>query len=186
MIKINLRTFSITSFAIVLLGVIAQAFHNYMIAGFLSNFDGTAKTIQAIFLAVFFSLGLLYFGIKAGTVKYIDTVNPEKYVKRYKRIATFFAIFEGFSNVYYWIYKLILFPALGQDYFNPNWQACDWYSAPVAVVFAIAIPVIIRCYAGEILIQVTKDDEKKKHGRPRKQIEKEQMKIPFEDLVNAE
>jgi hypothetical protein len=146
MFRVDPRVFGAVAFSVVCMGVTAQAFHVYMLAGFMSNFTGWAKALQSCFLAVFFSLGLLYFTVKSGAVG--GGV-------KYARVATSLAVFEGFLNAYYWCYKLVLFPALGVDFFSPDWSACDWYSVPAAVAFSVAIPALVRCYAGEVPVELS-------------------------------
>jgi hypothetical protein len=136
------------------LGVTAQAFHIYFLAYKISSFDAGwewARIISSLILALFFSGGLLYYSIKAGA--HVDNVSQ---FMKYQRIATAFAIFEGFNNVFYYVQKLVLDIENTQLLQNPQ-----WFTLIIAIPFAIALPVILKYYAGEIAvkeIQETKEE----------------------------
>lgn len=122
-------------FVLVLTGAVAQSFHTYSISVYLSSFEGYMKVFQALLIAIFFGSGLVYFTIKAS--------NADKVLDKSKflTIANYFAWFEAFINLYYWTNKLVILP---------GFDNADWFSLIPAVPFSIALPVILKAYAGEV------------------------------------
>jgi ABC-type Mn2+/Zn2+ transport system permease subunit len=146
------RAFSISAFVIVTIGILAQGGHFYMIATFLSNFDGVAKVVQSLFLSVFFTFGLFYFTLKSGY--HYKNYNGGNY----QRTTLLFAVFEGVVNLYYWTYKLVLFRAVDDTTMAIDWSRVDWYSYPIAVLFSVAIPFLIYSYSGEIDLKIFENE----------------------------
>jgi hypothetical protein len=147
------KIFSLSALVIVIIGIVAQGGHFYMITTFLNNYSGNAKVIQSLLLSVFFTTGLFYFTMKSG-YHYKNYNNGN-----YKKTTLMFAIFEGFINLYYWTYKLIFFPAINGDTMEINLSKADMYSYPIAVVFSIAIPFLIYSYSGEVDLKLFEKNE---------------------------
>lgn len=139
-------------FLFAFVGVIAQAFHIYFLADQIASFENPIiKAISSTLLAIFFSGGLLYYSIKAGANK--DSVSE---FMKYQKIATAFAVFEGFNNVFYYIQKLILDLDANRLLDEPK-----YYTLIIAIPFAIALPLILKYYAGEIAVKEIQDNEEK-------------------------
>ncbi len=131
-------------FILAVTGAIAQTFHTYFIGFAFSSFSGVAQVIQAVIVAIFFSGGLLFYTVRSG--------NAENYSdkERYNNIATYFMVFEIFINLYYWLDKIIFQPIF---IFHQPWSDVLLYKLIIAIPFSIAIPVILKQYAGEINIR---------------------------------
>lgn len=133
-------------FVFATLGTIAQTFHTYFIAYDFSSFTGVGQIIQAVIVSLFLSGGLLFYTVRTGNAEGYD----EK--SKYNKIATSFMVFETFINLYYWGDKIVFTPWLTSE-------TIEWYRLIIAVPFSIAIPVILKSYAGEISIKEIKDIE---------------------------
>ena len=131
-------------------GMIAQMTHIWLLAYQYSSFEGTGAIIQAWILSTALGGGLLFFTVRAG--------NPERNNnnvtiarERYNKTANAFAVFEAFINLYYWANKIVFIPGFSNGTFDP--VAVQWHQLFIAVPFAIAIPVVLKQYAGEIRLK---------------------------------
>ena len=176
------------AFWFALLGILAQISHNTMTAFELSSFDGTLRIGQAILVASFLSLALLYFILKS------DEDDP---YSKSLNFVSWFAIFEIATNIYYW-FSVIIWKPLHKHYaliervdelkavyknspdlaerilkltFDPlyhfSWGVdVNWANAAIALVFAIALPLTIKAYGGEIrafhedILEESQEDQK--------------------------
>lgn len=134
-----------SGFLFAVAGTIAQTFHTYNVIYDISSIPEPWRTIQAIIVAFFLSGALLYYTVKAGSVG--DGAENYTLRKKYNNTANFFAVFESFINIYYWSNKIILIPLLIE---NQEITPAMWYKMIPAMVFAIAIPVVLKHYAGDI------------------------------------
>jgi hypothetical protein len=145
-----------------LIGATIQGFHTFHIIyegsslntniPLFEDYTLNMKLLQSWLAALFFSIGLLYFTFKAGSVK--------DYLKdKYIRIAKGFALFEAFINVHYWTRNKIYIPYRERVNESLQWfETAEWYDWSILLVFAIALPVIISKYAGVIKIKDNYDD----------------------------
>jgi len=148
---------------LLILGIIIQAWHFYKIVEIISGLS----VVYGIFISIFLSSGLLYWTIRASNNNRKYTINErmskkdKKINDKYKLINIFF-YFEAFSNLYYWLYRLALNDSVlnFSDITDVNWKAIDYTSLPVAIVFSIMIPYLIRSYAGEMKISKNKNNAK--------------------------
>jgi hypothetical protein len=149
------------AFIICLAGVTGQAFHLYHVISYMSDLNGTARVVNSLLWAAFFSFGLIFFALKQGSLKPDETSR----IRKYRRVVNWFIALDAFSNLFYWYYRLVLSPAVLGKYIvdgevvwaNVDWMTFDihriqWPQAIAATVFSIAIPFILKSFAGEIKI----------------------------------
>lgn len=157
------------AFVIVLVGILAQGFHIFHVVRNLSDLQGFAQWANALVWAWFFSFGLAYFTLRAGTV---DKKTDREVYRSYIRKVNWLIIFDVFANLYYWSYKFMLMPAVlskytkdfeandGRIYSDVDWEAVNWLTFDITkiqwpqmiggVVFSFAIPFILKAFAGEV------------------------------------
>ena len=138
-----------TAFIVVILGLFAQSFHFYHVLNLYSNLTDIpflSPEIHSYILAIFLSLGVLYFtrtvGVAEGKVQYDSYMNK----------VNGFAFFEAFVNMYYWTNKFLFEPVQAGE-------SIGWWNLVITLPLAIAIPVVIKTYAGEIKPDVVDDKE---------------------------
>ena len=84
-----------TAFIVILLGVIAQGYHIHHVLYFISDIAGIGRFVQALVLAIFLSVGVLYFSLKLGSC------HGKKIKHKYIVYINWFTVFEAFINLYY-------------------------------------------------------------------------------------
>ena len=139
-------------FLFAICGVIAQTYHTYYLGYDISLIPGIHRVIQGIFMTLLFSGGLIVYTLRAGNAETL----MEK--ERYDDIANYFKYFEIWLNLFYWSYKIIYIS--GWHYADGHrnvesfdWNAPEYFRLIVAIPFAIALPVIIKQFAGEIKLK---------------------------------
>lgn len=148
-------------FLFAFLGMVAQVTHIWLLTYEFSSFEGAGASIQAWVLSSFLGGGLLFFTVRAGNPER-NGENPIVAKTRYTKIANAFAIFEAFINLYYWGNKIVFKPGFAEGNFNSG--LVEWHQLFLAIPLAIAIPVILKQYAGEIRLsestETTKESKK--------------------------
>ena len=173
------------AFIITIVGTIAQAIHTTKLAYDISPLLGYWITIESILIGIFFSIGLVFFTVRAGLIDILEGETPEvkadkmAEISDYYRTAKYFAIFEAFINLFYWIGAIIILPYfknnnLGLMEILQSITVFDWFRLISGCVYAIALPIILRKYAGEIK---PADLEETKEKRLNKRIDELSKKI---------
>lgn len=154
-------------------GTIAQTFHTYNVIYDISSIPEPWKTWQAIIVAFFLSGALLYYTLKSGSTG--EGTESYSLKRKYNNTANFFAVFESFINIYYWSNKIILVPFLEE---HQQITPAMWYKMIPAMVFAIAIPVVLKHYAGDIdLTKLTKEENLQKAVNVKKAVSDLKKKV---------
>jgi cellulose synthase/poly-beta-1,6-N-acetylglucosamine synthase-like glycosyltransferase len=136
----NMLASSEAGFVFAVLGTVSQTAHTWFIAIEFSSFTGITAVLQAAFLSLFLSGGLLFYIIRTGSAV------GEVQKMHYNRIANAFMAMEIFINLYYWMQRLVFVPW----FVDNDYGGVLWYKLIIAVPFAILIPVILKTYGGEI------------------------------------
>jgi len=139
---------------ICLIGTLVQSFHTYSIVYYSSQLEMEwMKHLQAILAGFFFSLGLVMYTFRAGS---ISTKKPDgttdyenkRLQDRYKYYARGFAVFEIFVNIHYWTRYFII------DKLSKNIELTimDYYDWSIALIYSFFLPFFIASYAGHIKV----------------------------------
>lgn len=139
---------------ICLLGTIAQALHTYSIILEASQLQEIwMKNTQAVVVGVFFSLSLVIYTFRAGSVDK-TLVNFKVLENEYKKYANKLFKFEFLINLHYWT-KARIISKLGENISDPTWEKItinDWYSWIITLAISYFLPYMISSYAGHISI----------------------------------
>lgn len=124
-----------------ILGVIVQTLHTFFLSNLITPYNNIIIVIfESILLGLFISGCLLIFTVKAATN---DKIRRRKYLE----IANWFASLEIFINLTYWLGAVIVVPI----YVNNNtWSIYIIYKTIGGIILSIAVPLIIKQFAGEI------------------------------------
>lgn len=164
------------AFLITLVGVMGQAFHIYHVVYMISDLTGWSRSVNAGTWATFFAFGVIFFTLKIGPIRKAanGNINPnytddKKQLQKYITTVNWFVAFEALINIYYWSQRLVFFPGLLNkkeyldadgvldwtkvDWTQFDWTRVEWPSLTITIPMAIAIPMILRAYAGEIRIK---------------------------------
>jgi hypothetical protein len=164
------------AFLVCLVGVFGQSFHIYHVTSNISDLNGVYKVLNSGLWAWFFSFSLMYFSLKLGVLEE-DMV---KKIKKVKRTIGWLVVFDMFANLYYWSYKFILMPGVldqysknlvdkdGSKLTEVDWSIVNWMTFDItkvqwpqmigAVAFSIAIPFLLKAFAGEVRLPAFLDE----------------------------
>ena len=156
------------AFLITIIGTCAQTLHTTKLAYDISPLTGYWIAIESALLGIFFSVGLIFFTIRAGyiTVHELDSdktrANKLAEIQDYYRTAKAFMVFECFINVFYWVGAIIFIPYFKNKELNLSVvSSFSWFKFVSGIIYSIALPVILRKYAGEIRGEVKREELKK-------------------------
>lgn len=129
---------------IILLGTVAQSLHTYNIMVYSSRLTEYWQIhLQATIVALFFSLSLVIYTLRAGNVKEIS-----KQIE-YKNYANVIFIFEFLVNSHYWTRDFIIVK-INQGI---NIAFIDWYDWSITIIYGFFLPYMIKTYAGHIKLE---------------------------------
>lgn len=149
-----------TAFIITIIGTITQTIHTTFLAYGISPLTGYSIVIESALLGLFFSLGLVFFTIKAGFIIIYELDDNKTKAKKQSEIetyldyATYFMYFEMFVNIFYWIAAIIFIPYFKDKNVTlselQNVAIFKWFQLIAGIIFAIALPAILKMFAGQI------------------------------------
>jgi hypothetical protein len=153
------------AFLITLIGTCAQTIHTTKLAFDISPLTDYWIAIESALLGVFFSIGLIFFTIRAGYITLYDFDSEKQRLNKLAEIADYyktakaFMVFECFINTFYWIGAIIFIPYFKDKELNLSIiSSFSWFKFVSGIIYSIALPVILRKYAGEIKGEAKKDE----------------------------